>query len=155
MVFFIFIRILIEHSVSKLENLIRRRVWQRVIWFCTVCLCPTKRTLGLYGLNKIKLHRKKYNIFWEIITCDPSIYTIDHPDFIVCTFMEFSIGLKRVKFLDLLLVLVVKSKFLLQYRPIKKLLAGNGICCLFYFHKIIFTFSKHSFNESLDFCNRS
>ena len=33
------------------ENLIRRRVLRRLIWFCTVCRCPTKRTLGLYGLK--------------------------------------------------------------------------------------------------------
>ena len=30
---------------QTMENLIRRRV------FCTVCRCPTKRTLSLYGLN--------------------------------------------------------------------------------------------------------
>ena len=32
----------------------------------------------------------------EIITCDTSIYTMGHPDFIACSFMENSIGLKRV-----------------------------------------------------------
>ena len=32
----------------------------------------------------------------EIITCDPSIYTMDHPDFVVGSFMENYIGLKRV-----------------------------------------------------------
>ena len=32
-----------------------------------------------------------------IITCDPSVYTTDHPDLIVCSFMENSIGPKRVK----------------------------------------------------------
>ena len=31
----------------------------------------------------------------KIITCDPSICAMDHPDFIVCRFMEDSIGLKR------------------------------------------------------------
>ena len=25
---------------------------RRLSWFCTVCRCPTKRTLGLYGLNE-------------------------------------------------------------------------------------------------------
>ena len=35
--------------------------------------------------------------FGKIINCDPSIYTMDHPDFIVCSFMENSIGSKRVK----------------------------------------------------------
>ena len=33
----------------------------------------------------------------KIIACDPSIYTKDHPDPIVCSFMENSIGLERVK----------------------------------------------------------
>ena len=27
----------------------------RLIWVCTVCLCPTKRKLGLYGLNVLLL----------------------------------------------------------------------------------------------------
>ena len=49
---------------------------------CTVCL------------DKIDLHRKKYNILLKIIACDPSMYTMDHP--IVCSFMENSIGLNRV-----------------------------------------------------------
>ena len=30
---------------------------QRLIWFCTVCRCPKKRTIGLYGLMKICLCR--------------------------------------------------------------------------------------------------
>ena len=33
--------------------------------------------------------------FLDIITCDPSIYIKDHPDFIVCSFMEDLIDLKR------------------------------------------------------------
>ena len=33
-----------------LKTLIRRRVLQRLIWVCTVCLCPKKGTLGLNGL---------------------------------------------------------------------------------------------------------
>ena len=36
------------------ENLIRRRVLRRLFWFCTVCQCPTKTTLGLYGFRKSK-----------------------------------------------------------------------------------------------------
>ena len=40
-------RTLCEHTV---ETLIRRRVLWRLIWVCTVCLCPTKKTLCLYGL---------------------------------------------------------------------------------------------------------
>ena len=34
-----------------METLIRRWVLWRLVWVCTVCLCPTKRMLGLYGLN--------------------------------------------------------------------------------------------------------
>ena len=41
----------------------------------------------------------KYNIFLEIITCDPSINTMHHPDLIECRFMGNSIGLKRIKYL--------------------------------------------------------
>ena len=36
---------------QKVESLIRRRVLRRLLWFCTACWCPTKRTLGLNGLN--------------------------------------------------------------------------------------------------------
>ena len=47
------------------------------------------------------LFAKTISIFKEknhflILTYDPSIYTVDHPHFIVCSFMENSIGLKRV-----------------------------------------------------------
>ena len=34
---------------QTVETLIRRRVLRRLIWVCTVCLCPTQWTLGLYG----------------------------------------------------------------------------------------------------------
>ena len=33
-------------------------------------------------LDKNGLQRKKYNFYLEIITFDPSIYTMDHPLFI-------------------------------------------------------------------------
>ena len=39
-----------NHCLQTVKNLIRRRVLRRLNWFCTVCRCPTKRTLGLYGL---------------------------------------------------------------------------------------------------------
>ena len=35
------------------ESLIRWCVLSHLIWFCTVCLCPTKRTLCLYGLSVV------------------------------------------------------------------------------------------------------
>ena len=37
------------YSVSKVKTLIRRRVLWRLIWVCTVCLCPKNRAIGLYG----------------------------------------------------------------------------------------------------------
>ena len=45
MVFFIFVQILIVYK-QTVKTLVRCR---------TVCLCPTKRTLGLYGLNHIAI----------------------------------------------------------------------------------------------------
>ena len=47
------------------ENLIRRRILRRLIWFCTVCWCSTKRTLGDHGLGgivRIKLARCLFSI---------------------------------------------------------------------------------------------
>ena len=43
---FIFIQVLIENAVNKQwRPLIKLRLLQRLIYVCTVCLCPTKRTL--------------------------------------------------------------------------------------------------------------
>ena len=42
-----------------METLIRRRVLWRLIWVCTVCLCPTRRTIGLYWLMTKKKEIKK------------------------------------------------------------------------------------------------
>ena len=36
---------------QTVETLIRRRILWRLIWVCTICLCPTKRTLGIYKLK--------------------------------------------------------------------------------------------------------
>ena len=54
-VFLFFIQILKGISFTKktVENLIRRRVLWRLVWFCTVCRCPTRRTLDFYGLSRI------------------------------------------------------------------------------------------------------
>ena len=38
---------------QTLETLIRRRVLRCLVWACTICLRPTKRTLGLYGTNML------------------------------------------------------------------------------------------------------
>ena len=49
-------------------------------------------------LRQNRSSEKEIQYFLEIITCDPSIYTMDHPDLIIiCYFMENSIGPKRVK----------------------------------------------------------
>ena len=40
---------------------------------------------------------KEIQYFLETITCDPSLYIMDHFDLIVCSFMEDSIDLKSVK----------------------------------------------------------
>ena len=49
--FIIYINFLIEHSISKqyIETLIRHHILWRLIRVSTVRLCPTKRTLDLYG----------------------------------------------------------------------------------------------------------
>ena len=47
--------------------------------------------------RKNQSSKKEIQYFLEIITCEPSLYTMDHPDFIVCSFMEKPIGLKKVK----------------------------------------------------------
>ena len=41
--------------------------------------------------------KKEIQYFFGIIACDPSIYTMDHPDFITYSFMARSTSLKRVK----------------------------------------------------------
>ena len=53
---------------------------------------------GLYCLRRQdRSSQKEIQYCLEIKTYDPSIYTIDHPDIIVCTsFMDNSIGLIRV-----------------------------------------------------------
>ena len=38
---------------QTVKNLIGRIVLRRLIWFCPVCRCPTKRTPGLYGLTQL------------------------------------------------------------------------------------------------------
>ena len=38
------------------------------------------------------------NYFLEIITCDPSLYTMDHSDFIVCSLWKIPLVLKGLKY---------------------------------------------------------
>ena len=49
---------------------------------------------GLHCLIRQNLSsEKELQYVLEIITCDPLISTMDHPDLLVCCFMENSIGL--------------------------------------------------------------
>ena len=43
-----------------------------------------------YSEKDLIININNKNIFLEIVTCDPTIYTMGHPDFIVCSFMENS-----------------------------------------------------------------
>ena len=69
---------------QTLETLIRCRILRRLILVCIVCICPIKRTLGLYGLNKMlvimagthKMHiriglgkRDRSSLNWVITVC--------------------------------------------------------------------------------------
>ena len=49
-------------------------------------------------LRQNQSSEKEIEYFLQIITCGPSLYLMDHPGFIVCSFMENSIGQKRVIF---------------------------------------------------------
>ena len=42
-------------------------------------------------------YRVSYNISLQIISCTPSMYVLDQSEFIVCSNMENSIDVKRVK----------------------------------------------------------
>ena len=55
-------------------------------------------------------NQKKKYIFVEIIINDPSTYTMDNPDFMVCGFMENSIGLKKVKTIILMQIVMIKIR---------------------------------------------
>ena len=77
MEFFISIQILIH-----VENSVRKQ-WSLVLVY-TVCLCPTKRTLGLYGLSlgiliqRVEIKTFFYNIPIKIkIFCDKNNIRFD------------------------------------------------------------------------------
>ena len=46
---------------QPMENLIRRRILRRLIWFCTVCLRPTKKDAKLICVNGELIHSRVYN----------------------------------------------------------------------------------------------
>ena len=54
------------------------------------------------GLNLLlrqnqSLEKEIQYFFLKLYPCNPSIYTMDHPDLSVCNLMENQIGLKKVK----------------------------------------------------------
>ena len=49
-----------------METLNRRRILWRLIWYCTVCRCMIKRTLGLNGLRK---HLKRLSLIVGVCNC--------------------------------------------------------------------------------------
>ena len=51
---------------------------------------------GLHCLLR-QIRSSEKEIYLEIITCEPSIYTMDHPDFIISNFMGNSIDTQRVE----------------------------------------------------------
>ena len=61
--------------------------------------------LFLFGgiLQVLNLEFLKFRIF-EIFNFHPWIYTVEHPNFIVCSFIEYSIDLKRVKFYNCIIL---------------------------------------------------
>ena len=67
---------------------------KRVLWQTVKCHGISSRS-ALFTETKSFI-RESNTTFLEIITCDPSLYTMDHPNFIACSFTENSIGLKTV-----------------------------------------------------------
>ena len=64
--------------LQTVENLIRRRILWRLIWFCTVCGCPSKRTLGLFGVMSLLTEKRDGQLtllfyFWADLYLGPSI----------------------------------------------------------------------------------
>ena len=60
--------------------------------------CPRFVIVVFPDNTHILFQRKRYNFPFEKLTCGPSIYTIDQPDIIVCSFIENSIDMKRVNY---------------------------------------------------------
>ena len=56
--FFHFYQVFDRNSCEQtVETLFKRRILRRLIWVCTVCLCPKNGTPGLYGLNSLLSYR--------------------------------------------------------------------------------------------------
>ena len=85
-----------------METVIRRHIVRRLIWVCTVFLCPTKRMLGLYGLISFVffavLHLWHSMVIGENINqCNKTVITTEKP----------TQGLRQYKVIALLLVNII------------------------------------------------
>ena len=63
------------------KTLMRRRIMRRLIWVCTVCLCPIYRTLGIDGLTffavVVVVLLMCSMVQWHESWCVPSCSTVD------------------------------------------------------------------------------
>ena len=78
-----------------MKALIRRRVLWRLIWVCTVCLCPENGMLGLYGLNggsyetfllilDFAIPKLSHRLILSSLWCRMSIMTVCLSDLVPC-----------------------------------------------------------------------
>ena len=69
-----------------------------LLYFITLLRSETpKRVLWQTLFDKTKsIYREGGQFYKETLNCNSSIHTMGHPDLIVCSFMENSIGPKRV-----------------------------------------------------------
>ena len=50
---------------------------RRLIWVCTICLCPIKRTLGLYGLMPfLVLQSFRFYCVLAVLSCSISVLNL-------------------------------------------------------------------------------
>ena len=60
---FVFIQFpIVFFCKQTVETLVRHRILQCLIWVSTVCLRPTERKLGLYGLTRKNSENRNANI---------------------------------------------------------------------------------------------
>ena len=120
-------QILIEHSVRKQEILIRHSILRPLIWVCTVCLCPTKRPLGLYGLVIV-------SVIWMEESTSESIHKFCHL-LIMITFANSldwqndGLGLDP-NCLTLMVFLLSYGYFILLPQPLSRERSGSVVECL-------------------------
>ena len=89
-----------------------------------------------WSLRQNQSSEKNIYYFLEIIAYDPSIYTMDHPDFIVCSFNGKSIGPKKIN---------NKTYHWIEY--IKKLCALKGKYACILSGSAMFSMTKSIFRK--------